>query len=110
MVHKENFPEFNKIMILIGRRMRKARKEKGLLFKDILLRSGLPESQWRRAERGNRINVETLWRIAQMLDITMSELLGDIERLAKKVRVGHVAPGPRKRASRPTKNAARKRS
>ncbi|MCU1365334.1 MAG: helix-turn-helix protein [Ilumatobacteraceae bacterium] len=60
----------------LGRAVRTARLERGLSLGDVAERAGLSKSILSRLERGSgNPSIETLWRIAQALDVPLGSLL-----------------------------------
>lgn len=61
---------------MIGEKIIKLRKEKGLRVEDIAVRTGLATRTIARIEAGqNNVNLTTLDKIAQVLDVSLASLL-----------------------------------
>lgn len=67
---------------LVGIAIRKIRKQKGMTQELLSGFAGIARSHLAMIEVGSKqANFETLWRIAQALDISPSELVSEIEKL-----------------------------
>jgi transcriptional regulator with XRE-family HTH domain len=70
--------EFKGFLKLLGRRIRAIRKAKNLSMRHIIIVSGYYDAQWRKYECGGSMNFETLMKIALSLEVSLSQLLGDL--------------------------------
>ena len=59
----------------LGRRIKQLRKEKKLLMRDIMVKTGYYDAQWRKYEAGGNLNIPSLMKVALALDVTLVELL-----------------------------------
>jgi len=59
----------------LGHRIKQIRKEKKLLMRDLLTRTGYYDQQWRKYEAGGSLTIPSLLKIAVALQVTISELL-----------------------------------
>jgi transcriptional regulator with XRE-family HTH domain len=59
----------------LGRRIKQLRKEKKLLMRDIMVKTGYYDAQWRKYEAGGNLNIPSLMKVAVALDVTLIELL-----------------------------------
>ena len=76
--------EFRGFLKILGRRIRAIRKDKNLTMRDIMISSGYYDAQWRKYEGGGSLNVVSLTKVALALDVSLSELLGDLEQWPRK--------------------------
>jgi transcriptional regulator with XRE-family HTH domain len=60
---------------LLGARIKRLRKERGLSLRDMVVKHNYHDSQWRKYERGGPINVPSLLKIAKSFGISLSALL-----------------------------------
>lgn len=66
--------EFKDFLKALGTRIRQLRKSKGLDMRDIMIASGYYDAQWRKYEAGGSMNLASLMRVAQALDVSLTEL------------------------------------
>jgi transcriptional regulator with XRE-family HTH domain len=59
----------------LGERIRGHRKERGWKHSDIIAKTGISDSQWRKYERGDGIGAESMLKIAACFKMSVSELL-----------------------------------
>lgn len=60
----------------LGARIKKLRKERGFTLRDMVVKHGFHLTHWQAFERGKRgLSLPSLLRIAEVLDVTLSELL-----------------------------------
>lgn len=62
----------------LGARLRQLREERGWSSEDMLTR-GIGDKHWQQMETGRPVTGETLLRICQALDITLSILVTDLD-------------------------------
>ncbi len=67
--------EYEAFQKALGRRIKEFRKERKLSLRDMVVKHGYHDSQWRRFERGGAANVQSLLRIAKALGTSLSILL-----------------------------------
>ncbi len=67
--------EYEAFQKALGRRIREFRKERKLSLRDMVVKHGYHDSQWRRFERGGPANVQSLLRISKALGTSLSILL-----------------------------------
>ncbi len=63
---------------LLGARIKKARVDRGLSVRDLVIHHDYHDAQWRRYESGASLTVPSLLRIAKVLGVTPSVLLKGI--------------------------------
>ena len=66
--------EVTAFLATLGSRIKQIRKEKGLLMRDLLTRSGYYDAQWRKYEAGGGLTITSLLKVAVALQVTMSDL------------------------------------
>lgn len=60
----------------LGARLKELRKQKGWTLRDMIVRHGFHVTHWQHFERGSRgISLPSLLRIAEVFDVTPSELI-----------------------------------
>ena len=62
----------------LGTRIKSLRKDKKVSMRDIMVKTGYYDTQWRRYEAGSNINIPSLMKVAIALDVTLLELLGGL--------------------------------
>ena len=67
--------ELTSFLATLGRQIKRLRKEKGLLMRDIMLKTGYYDAQWRKYEAGGSLNIASLMKVALALDVTLVDLL-----------------------------------
>jgi transcriptional regulator with XRE-family HTH domain len=67
--------EFRSFLKTLGTRIKVIRTAKGMQFRDIMIKVGYFDSQWRKYEAGGSLNISSLMKIALTLDVTLTELL-----------------------------------
>lgn len=67
--------EYKSFLQTLGARIKQLRKEKKLRLIDIMIRTGYYDAQWRKYESGGSLNVGSLMKVAQALDVSLSTLL-----------------------------------
>jgi transcriptional regulator with XRE-family HTH domain len=67
--------EFRSFLKTLGTRIRLLRKSKGFQMRDIMIKAGYYDAQWRKYEAGGSLNISSLMKIALALEVTLSELL-----------------------------------
>ena len=65
-------------LAVLGARIKAARKACGLSHRDLVLKYGYNDSQWRRYERGGGLSLPSLVKLAVVLKTTPSALLDGI--------------------------------
>lgn len=70
--------EFADQLQVLGARIKKARTERGLSVRDMVVQHNYHEAQWRRYERGSSLTLPSLMRIARALGTSLSLLLDGI--------------------------------
>lgn len=70
--------EFARDLRLLGERIRSSRKERGLTVRDMVVKHGYHDAQWRRFEKGVSLTVPSLLRIAKALGLSVSILLDGV--------------------------------
>lgn len=79
-----NEKETSEELQLIAKRLRKARKEKGLTQLELSLQAGISQNMVACIEAGKRNpTFQTLIRMCRALDVQLSDILKDIEPSAK---------------------------
>lgn len=76
--------EFRGFLKILGCRIRTIRKDKNLTMRDIMISSNYYDAQWRKYEAGGSLTLESLMKVALALDVSLSELLGDLEQWPRK--------------------------
>lgn len=67
--------ELTAFLATLGRRIRKLREEKKLKMRDIMMRTGYYDAQWRKYEGGGSLTIGSLMKISLALEVTLVELL-----------------------------------
>lgn len=67
--------EFRSFLKTLGAHIKVIRTAKGMQFRDIMIKMGYYDSQWRKYEAGGSLNISSLMKIAITLDVTLTELL-----------------------------------
>jgi transcriptional regulator with XRE-family HTH domain len=67
--------EYEQFLKTLGCRIKQLRNERGYSLRDMVIRFGYNDSQWRRYERGGSINVQSLLKIAKAFEVSLSKLL-----------------------------------
>jgi transcriptional regulator with XRE-family HTH domain len=67
--------EFRSFLQTLGARIKQLRKEKKLRLRDIMIRTGYYDAQWRKYESGGSLNIVSLMKVALALDVSLSTLL-----------------------------------
>ena len=70
--------EYAEDLKLLGERIRKARVERGLSVRDMVIQHDYHEAQWRRYEKGASLTVPSLIRIGKALGVSLAILLDGI--------------------------------
>ena len=70
-----NDDEPKEFLATLGRRIKLLRKQKKLLMRDIMIKTGYYDAQWRKYEAGGNLNIPSLMKIALALDVNLIELL-----------------------------------
>ncbi len=70
--------DYSNDMKLLGQRIQKARKDRGLTVRDMVIQHRYHDAQWRRYEAGHALTVPSLIRIAKALGVSLSILLDGI--------------------------------
>lgn len=65
----------NDIKLSVGQQIREARKQKGLTQKELAEKLGISEAAVYRYEQGQNFTVETLYRISQVVGVTVEKLV-----------------------------------
>lgn len=69
----------------LGARIKHLRKERGWTLRDMVVQHGFHLSHWQAFEKGNRgISLPSLLRIAEVYNLTVSELLDGIGEVKEK--------------------------
>lgn len=69
----------------LGARIKQLRKERGWTLRDMVVQHGFHLSHWQAFEKGNRgISLSSLLRIAEVYNITLSELLDGLGEVKEK--------------------------
>lgn len=76
--------DYELFLKLLAQRIRQLRKERGLTLRDMVIKHGYHDSQWRRMERNGVGGVQSLLRIASVFNISLAELLSDLSAYPKK--------------------------
>jgi transcriptional regulator with XRE-family HTH domain len=91
----------------LGCRIKQFRKERGLSLRDMVVKHGYHDSQWRRYERGGAANMHSLLKIAKAFGTSLSILLDglgefpaeNLSEIKKKMPVSKPTPTPAKKVS-----------
>lgn len=76
--------EIGRELELIAKRLKRARKEKGLTQLELSMQSGVSQNMISAVEMGKRnATFQTIIRLCRSLDIQLSDILKDIEPCAK---------------------------
>lgn len=68
----------------LGARIKKLRKDRGLTLRDMVVQHGFHLTHWQTFERGKRgLALPSLLRIAEVLDVTLCELLDGLGEVPK---------------------------
>lgn len=67
--------EFRSFLKTLGTRIKLLRKSKGIQFRDIMIKAGYFDAQWRKYEAGGSLNISSLMKIALTLEVTLTDLL-----------------------------------
>ena len=70
--------EVTAFLATLGARIKQIRKQKKLLMRDLLTRTGYYDAQWRKYEAGGSLTIPSLLKVAVALQVTMAELLDDL--------------------------------
>ena len=70
--------EYKEFLKMLGSRIKQLRKERGLSLRDMVIKHGMNDSQWRRYERGGAIHLNSLLKIAKMFGVSLSKLLDGV--------------------------------
>jgi transcriptional regulator with XRE-family HTH domain len=67
--------DYEAFLKALGRRIKEFRKERKLSLRDMVVKHGYHDSQWRRIERLGAVNMHSLLRIARAFETSLSILL-----------------------------------
>jgi transcriptional regulator with XRE-family HTH domain len=67
--------EYARLLVVLGKRIKEHRLELGWTQREIVKRSDFYESHWRLIEHGGTMSLRTLFKIANMFNVSMSDLL-----------------------------------
>jgi transcriptional regulator with XRE-family HTH domain len=75
----ESDVKYKEFVTQLGARIKMLRKERGYSLRDMIIRFGYNDSQWRKYERGGSISLQSLWKIAQLFEIPITDLLDGLD-------------------------------
>jgi len=70
--------ELEIFLATLGQRIKQLRKEKGLLMRDVMVRTGYYDAQWRKYESGGSLRLPSMLKVAIALRVSLTELLGGL--------------------------------
>lgn len=77
-MNKEQIEERNRLMKIIGNRLRKLRKEKNLTQSEVAKMTGISLSSYSKYERGYGVRyIRTLFKLARFYDVKITYLVDD---------------------------------
>ncbi len=79
--------EYSAFLKMLGARIKQLRKERKLSLRDVVVKHGYQDSQWRSYESGGSLNVRSLLRIAEVLRVPLAELVMDLDKRKRPKRV-----------------------
>ena len=95
--------EYEAFLKLLGARIKELRKERKLSLRDIVVKHGYQDSQWRNYESGGSLNVRSLLRIAEVLRVSLADLVIGLDKRRRPTRVRMHAALKSSKASHPPK-------
>lgn len=66
---------YNKVYEKVGKRIRSLRRGKGISQEELAVKAGVNRAYMWELESGRNMSIRTAYKIAQALDVTLSELL-----------------------------------
>ncbi len=70
--------DYQAFLKALAKRIKKLRNERGLTLRDMVIKHGYHDSQWRRMEREGVGGVQSLLKIAVVFDISLSTLFDEL--------------------------------
>ena len=83
--------EYEAFLKVLGARIKQLRKERKLSLRDIVVKHGYQDSQWRNYESGGSLQVRSLLRIAEVLRVPLAELVIGLDKRKRSAAVGNTA-------------------
>jgi DNA-binding XRE family transcriptional regulator len=76
---ERNVDDYERFRRVLGVRIRRYRMERKWTQHYIVKNFDFYDSHWRKIEQGKTMSMQTLFKIAQMFNVTMSELLNNLD-------------------------------
>ena len=101
--------DYQDFLKALAKRIKVMRNQRGLTLRDMVLKHGYHDSQWRRMEREGAGGIQSLLRIAKAFDVSLSVLLDGLGEYPKEsiAAIEGMTESPKKK--RPSRAPAKKR-
>lgn len=103
-------PDHKEFFAALGRRIKELRKENGWSLRDMVIKHGYYDAQWRKYENGGPVTVDSMLRMATMFGLSLVQLLDGLGEFPRRSapEIEEKAGTKRKASDPASKNVGRK--